>query len=120
MVASVAKIKSAFPSLPGSFYDTFAERIVDNNFCDERLKDAVNFVIDHCIYPTPTVANFISFDRTLKFKTYAEMCKEALTSDSVWNQWLPLKFPDLPAIIWAHENDIVKYKLIIYQVSCKP
>ncbi len=117
VVANVARIKAAFPSLPGEFYDTFTARIVDNEFCDERLSDAVNYVIDHCIYPMPTIANFISYDRTVKFKTYDEMCKEALTSDSIWREWLAVKYPDMPKTVWIHANDVQKYNLQKYVIA---
>lgn len=114
---AVVAIKKAFPSLPTSFYDMFDNRIKDNKFTANRLRDAVIHVIDNCIYPTPTIANFISFDRTLKFKTHEEMCKEALTYEQIWKQWLPVKFPNLPRIVWVFENDIVKYKLEAYLVN---
>ena len=117
VVESVAKIKSAFPMLPPGFYDAFASRIIDNQFCDERLRDAVNFVIDNCIYPTPTIANFISFDRTVKFKTHDEMCKEAMTYPQVWQQWLPVRFPNMPKTVWVFANDIERYKLTEYVVK---
>lgn len=117
VVASVAKIKAAFPALPGGFYDTLADRITANGFCDERLRDAVNHVIDNCPYPTPTIANFISYDRTVKFKTYDEMCKEALTSDSIWREWLAVKYPDMPKTVWVHANDVQKYNLQKYVIT---
>lgn len=117
VVASVAKIKAAFPALPGSFYDALSERIIDNGFCDQRLKDAVNFVIDNCRYPTPTVADFITFNQTVKFKTHDQMCLEALNYPDIWKQWLPVKLPDRPKVVWIHANDIDRYKLQDYLVK---
>jgi len=55
------KIKKAFPSLSGDFYDILCERIKENNFSDKELINAINHVIDTCIYPVPTIANFILF-----------------------------------------------------------
>ncbi len=117
VVESTAKIAKAFPQLTPGFYDMLMERIKEKGFCDERLKDAVSFVIDNCPYPTPTLANFVSFDRTLKIKTYDEMCKEALTSESIWREWLPVKYPDMPRTVWVHANDIVKHGLQAYVVN---
>ena len=114
---NVARIKKAFPLLPMGFYDAFTDRIMANNFCDERLLDAVNFVIDNCPYPTPSIANFISYDRTIKFKTHEEMCKEAMTYDKIWDEWLAVKFPDRPKVVWIYANDIEKYKLLKYMVK---
>ena len=112
VVDSVAKIKKAFPQLPAGFYDAFTDRIKDNEFCDERLTDAVNFVIDNCIYPQPTIANFISYDKTVKFKTHEQMCKEDL-----WSSHVAVKFPDMPKVVWVYANDVERYKLIKYIVK---
>mgnify|MGYP001011243058 CR=1 FL=1 len=115
LIKAIADIKSAFPTLPLGFYDKFDDRITANKFTRQRLMDAVNYVIDNCIYPTPTIAQFISFDKTVKFKSHDEMCKEAGAYPEIWNQWLPVKMPDLPRVIWVFENDIVKYKLEQYK-----
>lgn len=117
IIKAATVIKKSFPSLPQGFYDILGDRIRANNFTAQRLRDAVTHVIDNCVYPTPTIANFISFDRTLKFKTHEEMCKEALTYEQIWKQWLPVKFPNLPRAVWVFENDIVKYKLEGYLVN---
>jgi predicted RNase H-like nuclease len=111
IIEAQKNIKRSFPALPAGFYDMFDDRIRANRFTVQRLADAVDCVIDNCIFPQPTIAQFISYDRTLKYKTYDEMCKDALTSDSVWQQWLPVKFPDRPRVVWVHENDIAKYRL---------
>jgi hypothetical protein len=73
-VESIARVKAAFPSLPPEFYKVFIERIKEKGFSDQRLVDAVNNVIDNCMYPTPTLANFLSFDRRVKLVTYNELC----------------------------------------------
>ena len=117
IIKAAAVIKKSFPSLPQGFYDVFGDRIRANNFTANRLKDAVTHVIDNCIYPTPTIANFISFDRTVKFKTHDEMCKEAMTYPQVWQQWLPVRFPNMPKTVWVFANDIEKYKLTEYVVK---
>jgi len=74
VVKSIAMLKKSFPALPEGFYEVLSNRIKDNNFCDDRLRDAVKHVIDTCVYPTPTIANFISFDRKVKLYTYKEVC----------------------------------------------
>jgi len=112
VIDNVATIKKAFPGLPAGFYDVFADRIKENGFCDERLHDAVADVIDNCVYPIPTIANFISYDRTVKFKTHDQMCKEDL-----WSSHQAVKLPDLPKVIWIHSNDIAAHKLEKYLVN---
>lgn len=63
----------SFPALSGAFYDMLTDRLFANSFCDERLNMAVEHVIDNCIYPTPTIAQFISFDRKIKLYDYRQM-----------------------------------------------
>ena len=75
LIKSMKKIKDSFPNLTPGFFDILQDRLKDNNFCNERLTDAINNVIDTCIYPNPTIANFISYDRKYKIQTYNDMCK---------------------------------------------
>lgn len=117
IIDASVRVKKAFPALPKSFYDTFDDRIRDKGFTVQRLKDAVNYVIDNCQYPTPTIANFISFDRTIKFRTHEEMCKEAMTYQQVWKEWLPVKMPNMPKTVWIFANDIEKYNLKTFIVK---
>lgn len=119
IIQAASVIKKSFPSLPVGFYDVFGDRVIANKFTAQRLKDAVTYVIDNCPYPTPTIANFISFDRTVKFRTHEEMCKEALTYQQVWQEWLPVKMPNMPKTVWIFANDIEKYKLAEYVVKTK-
>ena len=116
IMQAVVAIKKSFPALPPGFYDVLDDRLRANNFTIQRLADAVSFVIDNCVYPTPTIANFISFDKILKYRSYDEMCKEALTYDKVWQDWVPIKMPNLPKTIWVFANDIQKYGLSKYQI----
>lgn len=112
VIDNVAKIKQAFPALQGGFYDVFAGRLKDKGFCDDRLRDAVNHVIDNCRYPQPSIADFVNYDKTIKFKTWFEM-----TRDNDWDTYFPVKFPDRPKTVWIHANDIAQYKLEKYQVK---
>lgn len=71
--SSMAKIKASFPALPVEFFTVLSNRIKENGFSDARLNDAVAHVIDNCIYPTPTIAQFISFDKKVRLLTYHQM-----------------------------------------------
>jgi hypothetical protein len=72
-----AKIKASFPALPLEFYEIFADRVIDKGFSNEQLIDSVNNVIDNCIYPSPTTAQFISYDQKIRLYTYQDMLKLA-------------------------------------------
>lgn len=68
----LARLKVAFPTLPKDFYYLLGQRMKEKGFSDEKLKDAVNHVIDNCRYPVPTIAEFLSFDKVVKMYTYQE------------------------------------------------
>jgi len=108
----VAIIKKSFPSLPIDFFDVFTDRLRANNFSDERLKDAVSHVIDTCVYPTPTIANFISWDRKFKVLNYEDMLKKTDELGSfVWDNYKPIKFKNRVKKVWIHINDIKQYNI---------
>ena len=71
---NVAKIKAAFPALKPEYFSLLIDRLKERGFSDQRLIDSVNNVIDNCQYPTPTLANFLSFDKRAKIYNYQEMC----------------------------------------------
>ena len=90
------KITKAFPQLPIGFYDVFTDRLIEKGFCDERLQDAVNHVIDTCIYPVPTIANFLGYDDRTQLFAYHEM--EKLVREfggGVWKSYDKTKVGDV-------------------------
>lgn len=112
VIKNVARIKNAFPSLPEGFYDIFSERIIDNKFNDDRLIDAINNVIDNCIYPTPTIAQFISWDKKIKVYKYPDIVKMVEDGDpKAFERYQRIELEGLPEAVWIHINDIAKYKL---------
>jgi hypothetical protein len=112
IINSVSRIRNAFPALPEGFYEVFSDRIKDSGFTDARLIDAVNSVIDNCVYPTPTIAQFISFDKRIKVFKYSEIVKMVDDGDmNAFNRYNRIEFEGLPEPVWIHINDIAKYKL---------
>jgi len=112
LFGEIAKIQAAFSALPKEFYDILSSRLADNGFTDDRLKDAVNHVIDNCIYPTPTIAQFISFDKRIKVYKYPEIVKMVEDGDmNAFNRYKHIEMDGLPEAVWIHINDIAKYKL---------
>jgi len=56
------------------FIDLLTESLKRNGFTDERFTDAVNYVIDNCRYPKPSIADFVSYDRSVKTYTHEQIC----------------------------------------------
>lgn len=112
VIHNIAKIKKAFPSLPEGFYEIFSDRIKANCFTDQRLMDAVTHVIDTCVYPTPTIAQFISFDKRVKVYKYHEIIKMVDGGDpDAFKRYKRIELDGLPEAVWIHINDIAKYNL---------
>jgi len=62
-IANVAKIKLSFPTLKEGFFDILIARMKAYKASDVEFKRAVDHVIDTCKFPTPQIADFISFIR---------------------------------------------------------
>ncbi len=70
------KIKDAFPKLPASWFTVLDQMLDEEKFSEERFRDAVNSLIKNCVYPEPTIANIISYDRSVKVYTYRELMEK--------------------------------------------
>lgn len=104
----VRKLKNAFPSLPIGFYDILHDRIVDNGFSEQRLKDAVKNVIDTCVYPTPTIANIISWDKRVKLYSYNEMTDLVMKYGSAtWNEYGKKEIKG--KVFWINRTEALQY-----------
>lgn len=87
----IAKVKAAFPALAPDFYKVLIERLQEKGFSDERLTDAVNNVIDNCQYPTPTLANFLSFDRRVKVLDYNQLVNLVTSQQARFEDFVRIK-----------------------------
>lgn len=54
--------------------------------------------------------------KSVKFYSYNEICQMALTSNSVWQEYVSLQLPDRPRPVWAHINDATTNNLMKYKV----
>jgi len=112
IVNQVKKLKQAFPALPKGFYDILTDRIQEIEFSDKRLTSAVNNLIDTCVYPIPTIANLITWDRRVKLYTYRQMVE--MTNEygaGVWDEYKAVKAPGINIRVFASVLDIETYIL---------
>lgn len=75
IAVSMARLKTAFPKMDGTFFNLLAERLIDNGFSSKRLKDAINDIIDNFRYKEIAIADIIKFDRRLKLYSYSDVCR---------------------------------------------
>lgn len=74
VIKEIGRIKIAFPALSAQFIDLLIDRAIEKGFTAQRLIDSVNNVIENCQYPTPTLANFLGFDKRIKLYSYNQIC----------------------------------------------
>lgn len=112
LVKNALVLKKSFPALKNDFIDIFYERLKANGYTDQRLNDAIGHVIDNCIYPTPTIAQFISFDRKMILYNHNDMLKINDTlNGKAFESHKAVKIGNNTFPMWAHVNDIETYKL---------
>lgn len=110
MSHAVATIKKAFPDLDPNFYDVLLEMAKEQGMTDTRLMDSVKNTIINCQYPTPTVANFLSYDKKIKLYDYSDMLKMHQLDRNVFKIYRPIIIHGQNKPLWAHKCDIENYK----------
>jgi hypothetical protein len=72
IAVGVSKICASFPRMEPEFWNILAERIRANRFTSERLRQAVEFVLDNFQYKELNISDIIKFDRRVKLYTAGE------------------------------------------------
>lgn len=100
-------IRQAFPTLGQGFFIQLNRLITENGFTDQRLREATDHVISTCIYPQPTIANFLSYDNRIKLYTYREVVSMTDLNRNAFEDYKLIESLDR----YASTYDIKKYKL---------
>ena len=108
IAVGIAKLCASFPRMEQSFWSLLAERIVENNFSKERIKEAVDYILDNFKYKELNIADIISFDRKVKLYTCSEFMQAQM------NGIHPSKF-EMREIndvkFWVLKEDLIKANL---------
>ena len=107
-------LKFAFPVLEDGFWEVLSDRIIENGFNNERLIASVNHVIDNCIYPSPTLAQFISFDKMMKVYSYDQVLKMNDLIEGAFDRYKGIRLHGRSTIIFAEIGDVEKYSLELW------
>lgn len=107
------KIQKAFPAIPPEYHAILHERLIANNFNQQRLIDAINNVIDTCKYQVPAIAEIISFDKRIKLKSYDDVRKELDFNDKAMKKDNK-KIKINGVAYWVSTYDYINYKLNVY------
>ncbi|HEY0088895.1 MAG TPA: hypothetical protein VGB37_08630 [Candidatus Lokiarchaeia archaeon] len=103
------RLKNAFPNVSPVFNDILMERIKENKFTNQRLKDAIDNLIDNFCYPNPSISNIISFDKRVKLHPYGEVC------ELVYNGWSFEDFAHIKIkgkLFWITKAEKEQYKIL--------
>ena len=113
---NIAKLKTAFPALPPAYFKILSDRIIENNFTDERLRNAINNVIDNCVYPSPTIAQVISYDIKIRTYTYHELMKMADGSANPFELFTKVRLhPEQKKPVWVSNEEAERFDLERWQ-----
>lgn len=85
--SEVKKLMAAFPDVQTDFLIVLVERMIDKNFTKERVREAINHVIDTNPYKRPSIADIISFDRKIKIYTYSEISAKCYPGYSAFDHF---------------------------------
>ncbi len=105
----MALAKRGFPALPPSFFEMLIERAKAKGFSDKRLMDAIYHVIDTCPYPTPALANFLSFDRKIKMYDYPQFCSLVTEGYAKWENYDRIKVGG--TVFYVSKGDRARYNI---------
>ena len=73
VVTEVKKLCAAFPNVTNDYLAILIDRLLANHFTTDRVRDAINHIIDTSPYQRPSVAEIVSFDRKVKLFSYKEV-----------------------------------------------
>ncbi len=120
----IIEIKKSFPKLPIGWYDVLERMLDEEKFTDQRLIDATKSLIKNCVYPEPTIANIISYDRLVKVFTYSELQWKhkdsyymGATYDPIAKEYDKIDFHGQER--YAKKEDVAKYNLVKWQLKKK-
>lgn len=72
IAVGMKRLKVAFPKMDNAFFNLLAERVMDNGFSSERLKHAINHVLDNFQYKELNISDIIRFDKQVRLYSYNE------------------------------------------------
>lgn len=73
ILSETKKLVAAFPEITNDFIILLIDRLTDNKFTAQRVKDAINNIIDNSPYKRPSIADIISFDKKIKTFSFDEI-----------------------------------------------
>lgn len=73
LALNIVRLKDSFPKLENGWYRQLQRFIEAERFTDKRFDDAVDNLIKTCVYPEPTIASLLGYDKKAKLYTWFEL-----------------------------------------------
>ncbi len=112
IAGETAKILVSFPSLDKLFFTVLTERLIKNNFTEQRLKDAVGYLLDNFHYQKPTIADIINFDKKIKLYSYHDVVfiitKNEARFEDFYKHWIG------DTLYWVKKSEVEMWNLTNY------
>lgn len=85
-------------------------RFVANGFSDQRVIDAIAYVIDNYKYgKEPNIADFIQYDKQVEFFTYHQVLSKMNEDKNIFSSVVAVDLgTNEPLYIWKHEYELHK------------
>lgn len=109
VLTSLKKLQVAFPKQSKEFFNILTERLAANGFTDERLRDAVNNVIDNFQYKELNISDVVKFDKRVKLYSYDEISDRTSEFQIVAH--------NRGHLFWAKRSDIALYGIPVTDIE---
>ena len=73
LALNIVRLKDSFPKLENGWYRQLQHFLETERFTDNRFNDAVENLIKTCVYPEPTIATVLGWDKKIKTYTWNEL-----------------------------------------------
>jgi hypothetical protein len=114
MAEQLNRIKSHFPSVDEKYLTELKEDFIRYKFSNERIIESVDNVIRTCKYPSPLMSNFLTFDKIIKFYTYAQFSDKIINKDkTLYKTHTMVKLSCQENGVYVKNEDIDKYGLTL-------
>ena len=100
---SVKTLRACYPDTDAVVFDILLERFKANGWGNDKIKDAVNNLIEKHVYKTINPANILTFDRKKKLYSYNQMIE--LVNKYGATIWENYSKENINGKIWYFENE---------------
>lgn len=103
------RIRNSFPELEPAWYESLTTQLVKNAFSNQRLIDAVDNLINNCIYPNPKIALLISYDKRVRLFCHSQVV-DLVNSGYKWSDFSKVRRRG--TLFWMLKSEKNQYNIL--------